>query len=474
MQFRPNDIPLPSPLNWSPAYDPPPVTRLFGLPIINTTADVALTWLCARLAAGERTRVAFVNAHCVNQAARDETYRAALEDADVLLPDGSGLALAARMRGTRIVENLNGTDLIPALGRRLAASGHSIYLLGGTEGVAEAAAASLERTCPGLQIVGTRNGFFTADEEAGVIADINATRADVVLVAMGVPRQDVWLRRVADRLSASMTVGVGGLFDFLSGRIPRAPRILRQTGMEWTYRLYQEPRRMWRRYIAGNPEVIVRAAIDVLPQKQEALQRADLTLKRIIDIVGASVGLALAAPLFLAVAATVRLTSPGAAFLRQTRVGQDGRTFSLFKFRSMYIDAEARRAALVAQNQHGAEGVTFKLCRDPRVTPVGRLLRRSSIDELPQLWNVLIGDMSLVGPRPPLPSEVARYTPAQMRRLEAKPGLTCLWQVSGRADLPFERQVELDIEYLRNRTVLMDLLILLRTVPAVLLARGAY
>ncbi len=474
MQFRPNDIPRPSPLNWSPAYDPPPTVRLFGLPIINTSTDGALTWLCARLDAGERTRVAFVNAHCVNQAARDATYRAALEDADVLLPDGSGLALAARMRGTHIVENLNGTDLIPALGRRLAASGHSVYLLGGTEGVAEAAAASLEARCPGLQVVGTRNGFFTPEEEDGVIADINATRADVVLVAMGVPRQDVWLRRVADRLGAALTVGVGGLFDFLSGRIPRAPMLLRRTGLEWTYRLYQEPRRMWRRYIAGNPEFVVRAALDVLPPKQQALRQADLTMKRVIDIIGAGCGLILAAPLFCMVALAIRLTSSGPAFLRQTRVGQDGQTFSLFKFRSMYRDAEARRAALVVQNQHGADGVTFKLRRDPRITPIGRILRRSSIDELPQLWNVLIGDMSLVGPRPPLPSEVARYTPAQMRRLEARPGLTCLWQVSGRADLPFERQVELDIEYLRNRSVLMDLLILVRTVPAVLLARGAY
>jgi lipopolysaccharide/colanic/teichoic acid biosynthesis glycosyltransferase len=132
------------------------------------------------------------------------------------------------------------------------------------------------------------------------------------------------------------------------------------------------------------------------------------------------------------------------------------------------------RAALLAANQHGADAVTFKLKADPRITPVGAWLRRSSLDELPQLWNILVGDMSLVGPRPPLPQEVARYTPAQRQRLAAKPGLTCLWQVSGRANLPFDRQVELDVEYLSTRSVLKDILILLRTVPAVLTARGAY
>jgi lipopolysaccharide/colanic/teichoic acid biosynthesis glycosyltransferase len=146
----------------------------------------------------------------------------------------------------------------------------------------------------------------------------------------------------------------------------------------------------------------------------------------------------------------------------------------MFKLRSMYIDAAARREALVTANHHGADGLTFKLKRDPRITPVGRLLRRSSIDELPQLWNVLVGEMSLVGPRPQLPGEVARYQPVHYHRLAGKPGMTCLWQISGRADLPFEKQVTLDIDYLRTRSLWADLRILLLTVPAVLGARGAY
>jgi lipopolysaccharide/colanic/teichoic acid biosynthesis glycosyltransferase len=209
-------------------------------------------------------------------------------------------------------------------------------------------------------------------------------------------------------------------------------------------------------------------------QWQSAIKQADLAAKRVIDVMAAAAGIAVLSPLLVTVAAAIRLTSEGPALLRQTRVGKDGAHFTIYKFRSMYKDADARRAALVAQNVHGSEGVTFKMRRDPRITSIGRLIRRSSIDELPQLLNVLNGTMSLVGPRPPLPAEVARYTVAQRRRLAGKPGITCLWQVSGRSDIPFPRQVELDVEYLASRSVFTDIAILFRTVPAVLLARGAY
>jgi exopolysaccharide biosynthesis WecB/TagA/CpsF family protein len=460
--------------NQSPTLPPLQSTRLFGLDVASVPMQQAVDWLCMRLERGDRTHVAFLNAHCVNVAAAQADYRAVLEAADVILPDGSGLALAARLCGVRLAANLNGTDLVPQLCARLAAAGHSVFLVGGKPGIAEAVADQLRRCYPKLRIVGTQHGYFPPDDEARVITEINASGANVVLAAMGVPLQETWLHRVGPRLAATMRIGIGGCFDFLSGSIPRAPVAMRRLGCEWVYRLYQEPLRMWQRYILGNPAFVVRATLHALPDGPAALRQADLALKRMIDFCSAAVGLLFAAPLFLIVAMLIRATSPGPALLRQTRIGQDGKPFSLFKFRSMYVDADARRAALEQQNQHGADGVTFKLRRDPRVTPVGRLLRRSSIDELPQLWNVLIGDMSLVGPRPPLPAEVARYRPAQRRRLEAKPGLTCLWQVGGRANLPFERQVDLDIEYLLRRNTLMDLVILLRTVPAVLTARGAY
>ncbi len=451
-----------------------PSVALLGLPVANVASRRALDWLCARLAAGQPTRVAFLNAHCANLAAQDPAYRDALRTADALLPDGSGLAIAARMRGAPLAANLNGTDLIPALCARLAAEGRSLYLLGGRPGVAAAAAAALARAHPGLRIAGTAHGYFAAEDSAAVVERINAAGADVVLAALGVPLQDTWLAAQAPGLAAPLCFGVGGLFDFLSGRIPRAPAALRALGLEWTYRMYQEPARMWRRYVLGNPAFLARAARDAWRGDSPVRRRVEETARRAVDIAAAAALLVLVAPLLLACAAAVRLTSPGPVLLRQVRIGKDGTPFTMFKLRSMYIDAEARRAALVASNQHGQAGVTFKMKRDPRVTPVGRLLRKSSIDELPQLWNVLRGDMSLVGPRPQLPHEVRAYAPAHFLRLAVRPGMTCLWQISGRANLPFERQYLLDLEYLRTRSLWSDLVILLRTVPAVVSARGAY
>lgn len=151
----------------------------------------------------------------------------------------------------------------------------------------------------------------------------------------------------------------------------------------------------------------------------------------------------------------------------------NGRRFRCWKFRSMSIDADQRKEELMEDNEM-AGGTTFKIKRDPRVTRIGRFIRKASIDELPQLWNVFVGDMSLVGPRPPVPQEVAEYDAYEMRRLAVKPGITCIWQVSGRSDIPFREQVRLDIEYISKRCVWLDLMLLLKTIPAVLFARGAY
>ena len=183
--------------------------------------------------------------------------------------------------------------------------------------------------------------------------------------------------------------------------------------------------------------------------------------------------LILLAPLFLVVAIVIKLTSPGPVFFVQVRVGQFGQTFSFYKFRSMYTDAEKRKAALLAQNQ-SKDGVIFKMKNDPRITPIGRFIRKTSIDELPQFLNVLYGDMSIVGPRPPLPSEVRQYSIEDRKRLNVRPGLTCLWQVSGRSDIPFREQVRLDKEYISSRSLKHDLWILLRTIPAILSGKGAY
>jgi exopolysaccharide biosynthesis polyprenyl glycosylphosphotransferase len=195
-------------------------------------------------------------------------------------------------------------------------------------------------------------------------------------------------------------------------------------------------------------------------------------VKELVDRVGALLLLILLGPVLLSVALCVGLTSRGPVLFRQVRVGRDGRLFRIFKFRSMYVDAEARLAELRHLNEH--DGVLFKIRDDPRVTPVGRWLRRLSLDELPQLLNVLSGRMSLVGPRPPLPTEAAAYADDVRRRLAVKPGMTGLWQVSGRSDLSWEEAVRLDLRYVENWSLSLDLVILLRTVTAVVRSSGAY
>ena len=193
-------------------------------------------------------------------------------------------------------------------------------------------------------------------------------------------------------------------------------------------------------------------------------------MRRAVDVLAATMGLVAVLPLLLFAACSIKLTSKGPVLFSQRRVGQHGRDFMILKLRTMYIDAEARRAALLTNTSE----IRFKMRKDPRITPIGRWLRKYSIDELPQLWNVLVGDMTLIGPRPALCTEVDRYDATALRRLEVQQGLTCLWQISGRSELSFEEQVKLDIEYIDRTSTVGDLRVLARTIPAVLSGRGAY
>jgi exopolysaccharide biosynthesis polyprenyl glycosylphosphotransferase len=195
-----------------------------------------------------------------------------------------------------------------------------------------------------------------------------------------------------------------------------------------------------------------------------------LFLKRILDVTGSGAALLLLSPLLALVAALVKATSPGPVFFVQERSGLNGRRFGCVKFRTMVADAEARKAEIEHLNE--VNGPVFKIKNDPRITPVGRVLRRWSIDELPQLWNVLVGDMSLVGPRPPIPSEVVQYETSDRRRLSMRPGLTCLWQVAGRNTIGFAQWVKLDLLYIDTWSLAQDIKILLKTFPAVLRGTG--
>jgi lipopolysaccharide/colanic/teichoic acid biosynthesis glycosyltransferase len=196
-------------------------------------------------------------------------------------------------------------------------------------------------------------------------------------------------------------------------------------------------------------------------------------LKRLLDMSVSIAALLLLAPLFLLTVCSIWIEDPGPVFYVQIRVGRNGRHFRFYKFRSMVINADKIKKELAAQNESSA-GVIFKMKKDPRITKVGRIIRKFSIDELPQLINVLKGDMSLVGPRPPLPVEVAEYTLEQRKRLHVIPGITCLWQVSGRSDIPFTDQVRLDMQYIQSAGFLNDIRLLFKTIPAVLTGRGAY
>jgi exopolysaccharide biosynthesis polyprenyl glycosylphosphotransferase len=201
-------------------------------------------------------------------------------------------------------------------------------------------------------------------------------------------------------------------------------------------------------------------------------QPVALLVKRVIDLLGSIAALVVLSPVCALTTILVKTTSKGPVFFTQQRVGLNGRTFTLYKFRSMYQDAEARRESLANLNE--MSGPVFKIKEDPRITPVGKWMRRFSIDELPQFLNVLAGDMSLVGPRPPIPAEVKKYERWQRRRLSMKPGITCLWQVSGRNTIDFEDWMRLDLAYIDTWSLRLDVQILLRTVPVVLTAKGAH
>lgn len=215
--------------------------------------------------------------------------------------------------------------------------------------------------------------------------------------------------------------------------------------------------------------------VDTLPLMHVGLPEyfgARRSIKRVFDAIAATVGLIVLLPVFAVIACLIRAEDHGPVFFRQTRVGHNGSTFSIVKFRTMNVRAEAMKADLVEQNE--GSGPLFKLKEDPRVTRVGRVLRRFSLDELPQLWNVLVGDMSLVGPRPALPDETSEYERHEDRRLLVRPGITGLWQVSGRSDLSWEKGVGLDLDYVENWTLFRDLVILVRTASAVFRSHGAY
>jgi N-acetylglucosaminyldiphosphoundecaprenol N-acetyl-beta-D-mannosaminyltransferase len=230
--------------------------RILGIPLHNLAMDEVVDWVSERTPSDEPHQICFVNPHCANVAFKDEDYRSVLQAADLCLVDGIGMRIAGKILKNETRQNVNGTDLFPRLCQRMSESGSRLYLLGAEPGVAEDVANWVKSSYPGVELVGADHGY--QEDEGSAISRIRESQADVLLVAMGVPYQDKWISRNLGRLGVGVVMGVGGLFDFYSGKTPRAPDWLREIGLEWVFRLYQEPGRMWRRYLLGNTIFLIR------------------------------------------------------------------------------------------------------------------------------------------------------------------------------------------------------------------------
>ncbi|MFE4633360.1 sugar transferase [Streptomyces sp. NPDC056773] len=307
-------------------------------------------------------------------------------------------------------------------------------------GVVPVGPAGLDSGVPVAARLGSEPSKSPTGDSAAVLGAVAAHRADLVLVAPGARLAGERLRRISWALhDAGLELAVfPGLVEVSVKRL----ETLSAGGL---------------------------AMLRVAPPVSRGMQPL---LKSVLDRTGAALGLVLLSPVFLAVVLAIRCGSRGPAFYRQRRIGRDGVPFVMWKFRTMVVDADALKAELSGANEN--DGLMFKMRRDPRVTRVGRLLRRTSMDELPQLINVVAGSMSLVGPRPPLPEEVAEYDEVELRRLAVRPGMTGLWQISGRSDLSWDETIQLDLQYVDNWSFTSDVDVMGRTLRAVVDGRGAY
>lgn len=696
-------------------------TRILGVDIDNLSVSELLERIEKFVASGSPHQIVYVNVDSVNQCWKDRSYRAILQSADLVYADGMGVVFASRLFSDPLKERVNAGDFLPELCQRACERGYRLFLLGGEEGTAAKAAENLQEQFPGLQVVGHHHGFFPDDGQTRLVEEIREANPDILLVGMGVPRQEKWIRRHLSQLNVPVVWGVGALFDYYAGKFSRAPVWMRKSGLEWLYRLWLEPNRMWKRYLIGNfiftfrvfllvlidvltataawllayyvsgspairgrlneilpavfpeqlndikyylyalpiiiilwigicfafnlyrrqrgfthiqemvsifksmflflicslavaflfkeldlgrsvvifasliglvllatsrfayhslegwamrqglgrlntlivgtdalsvkvksrmedhptkdhsivgfvapgrpkveslaglpvigglenlPEEIRSRNVDEVVFASESLTHREILNiitqcsstgatftvvsnmfemltsknvnmeeiddipvidlgsgqpgllhrlgKRVMDIVITLAIAPFALAILAAAALVLKLRWKEPVFISQKRVGKDGNLFTIHKLRTMDPNVDLYAEAPTDPN-------------DPRISgKVGRFLRRTSIDELPQLWNVLKGEMSLVGPRPEMPFLVERYKEWQTRRQVVKPGITGLWQIMGRKDLPLYANLEYDFYYIQNQSLLFDLIILAKTVPVVLFGKGAY
>lgn len=242
---------------------------LFDLSIVNSTLQEAVCLILKYLAGEKITPVFFVNAHCINVSRKDLEYRKILQGGAVVFADGAGMKLAALLHGNPLHDNVNGTDIYPRLLSALEGTGYRIFLLGAEPGIAEEMRRRAMESHPDLIFCGEQNGFIKPEENAAVVQKIKEANADLLLVAMGVPQQEKWIAENGQAAGVKVAMGVGGLFNFYSGAIPRAPVWMRKAGLEWAHRLWMEPRRMWRRYLLGNAQFLGLAVWERIRKKQQ-------------------------------------------------------------------------------------------------------------------------------------------------------------------------------------------------------------
>ncbi|MCD9529736.1 WecB/TagA/CpsF family glycosyltransferase [Photobacterium carnosum] len=441
--------------------------KWFGIEVFNGHQNVALKIIQQLIIAIPKKHpslIGYVNADCLNKLKDNHHYRENLSKFNLVLPDGVGLKWALKLKGILPGDNINGTDFSPKILELAAQKNWSVFFLGGERDISKKALTRFKNIYPKLNIAGSHHGFFENDQL--VIDYINKSKAQILFVGFGTPIQEQWVVDNYKYLSVNIVICVGGMFDFYAGKVRRAPLLIRQVGFEWLYRLYQEPKRLWNRYVVGNANFIFWNVSHALDIRMFCLN----FLSRTIDVVISLIALMIWAPFHTILYCLLFITERKNPIFKQVRVGKNGQRFTMYKYTTMdnniILDEEEFK-------RYVSDGIRYKNKLDPRITKFGFWLRKFSVDEIPQFLNVLKGEMKLVGPRPALEKEVEKYTQVHKLRLLIKPGMTGLWQISGRSELSCNKQFELDLHYVVTRNIMLDLLILIKTVPAVLSARGA-
>lgn len=436
----------------------------FGLELYNSDKD--LTFVAKELT-HESGNYTFVSANTWIAAHKDERIRMLFEKSKRIFADGVGTVIASKLHSGVGPTRIPGPDFAHAALKEW--KDIPMVFIGGSP-------ATIKKIIKRFGLSRATHieyGFCDPTPEYVESILLQVKRGPlgpkIVWLGFGCPRQELFAYYAMGKLKGKKVLTVGAAFDFLSEEKKRAPQLFRKFGMEWSYRLCQEPKRLFKRYVWGNAYLLYITMVYMMKHQNRYYE----PFKRFLDAIASSFLLVLTSPLLFLAGLGILLIDGRPIIYTQLRMGKNKIPFNFYKFRTMHNGSENLQNALEEQNEMEG-GIIFKIEKDPRITKFGRLLRRWSIDELPQLVNVLQGKMSLVGPRPPIVRETKKYSKEQMEKFVVTPGITGIWQVSGRSLLPFKEQVNLDLKYIKERSLLLDLKILLKTIPTIISGKGAY